>query len=156
MKYSNRKKIFIVLGVVALFYGLAQFWLFYSSFSTKIHTQDLGGISLEEAKTTINKNNSISIAIGKDERLFWFRNNEIPIVFKETNYVEIGDILAEQASQVKEQNKFGVRILGTKEGTFKNTVDILDQMEISRIRNFVLEEFSEQELKLFNILLNEK
>lgn len=87
--------------------------------------------------------NTITIVMGGDDRIFWYQQPLADVKaddFIETDYSAAGiraEINKKRAAAI-DTSKFTVVIKPTNEATFENTVDILDEMEITGNKRFAI------------------
>lgn len=99
--------------------------------------------------------NTITIVMGKDDRIFWYQKPLTDVTvddLTETNYSASGiraEINKKRASAI-DTSKFTVIIKPTNEATFENTVDILDEMEITGNKRFAIVDLMPQEQKAYD------
>ena len=87
-------------------------------------------------KVDIKVSNTITIILGEDDRVFWY---QVPLQavtaddLVETDYSAEGirQAILERKAKALDQNVWTVIIKPTDDATWKNTVDILDEMAIT-------------------------
>ena len=87
--------------------------------------------------TEIDLTNSISLIIGKDNRIFYHqldRSELTPENLRETSFDRNGitKVIEQAKAKAKDQTKFTVIIKPTDDAIYKNFVDILDEMAITK------------------------
>lgn len=99
--------------------------------------------------------NTITIVMGKDDRIFWYQKPLTDVTVDdlfETDYSASGiraEINKKRATAL-DTSKFTVVIKPTNEATFENTVDILDEMEITGNKRFAIVDLMPQEKKAYD------
>lgn len=132
--------------MVDLGFLLITFFMFTTTFS-KPNVMDLG-LPAKPKKdapkpppTEIDLSNSISLIIGKDNRIFYHQLDQTGLndqTLMETSYDREGITkVIEQAKQkAKDVTKFTVIIKPTDDAVYKNFVDILDEMAITKSEQY--------------------
>lgn len=127
--------------MVDLGFLLITFFMFTTTFS-KPNVMNLGlpAKPKENQKppdTEIKLSNSISILIGKDNRVFWHQQDNTSLTdanLNETTFDREGirKIIQQAKAGAADQTKFTVIIKPTDDAVYKNFVDILDEMAITK------------------------
>ncbi|CAM3036700.1 biopolymer transporter ExbD [Chryseobacterium flavum] len=132
--------------MVDLGFLLITFFMFTTTFS-KPNVMDLG-LPAKPKKdqpkpppTEIKLSNSISILLGKDNRVFWHQQD--PTSLNDQNLMEttldregIRKVIQQAKSRAADQSKFTVIIKPTDDAVYKNFVDILDEMAITKSEQY--------------------
>ncbi len=132
--------------MVDLGFLLITFFMFTTTFS-KPNVMDLG-LPAKPKKdqpkpppTEIKLSNSISILLGKDNRVFWHQQD--PTSLNDQNLMEttldregIRKVIQQAKSKAADQSKFTVIIKPTDDAVYKNFVDILDEMAITKSEQY--------------------
>jgi biopolymer transport protein ExbD len=145
--------------MVDLGFLLITFFMFTTTFSKpnmmKLNLPEKEDKPAEEQKTAeIKLSNTITIIMGKDNRLFWYQQAVSDVKSEdlvETDYSAKGirtDIYKKKATAI-DSTKFTIIIKPTDDATFKNTVDILDEMEITGNKLFALVDLQPQEIEAY-------
>ena len=87
--------------------------------------------------TEIDLSNSISLIIGKDNRIFYHQLDQAGLneqTLQETSFDREGitKVIEQAKARAKDQSKFTVIIKPTDGAVYKNFVDILDEMAITK------------------------
>ena len=87
--------------------------------------------------TEIDLSNSISLIIGKDNRIFYHQLDQAGLneqTLLETSFDREGitKVIEQAKARAKDQTKFTVIIKPTDDAVYKNFVDILDEMAITK------------------------
>ena len=131
--------------MVDLGFLLITFFMFATTFN-KPNVMDLG-LPAKPKKdqkapdTEIKLSNSISILIGKDNRLFWHQQDNTSLTdanLNETTFDREGirKIIKQAKANAADQSKFTVIIKPTDDAVYKNFVDILDEMAITKSEQY--------------------
>ncbi|WP_299178191.1 biopolymer transporter ExbD [uncultured Chryseobacterium sp.] len=131
--------------MVDLGFLLITFFMFTTTFS-KPNVMDLGlpAKPKENQKppdTEIKLSNSISLLLGRDNRIFWHQQDNTTLTdqnLNETSYDREGirNIIEQAKSRAADRSKFTVIIKPTDDAVYKNFVDILDEMAITKSEQY--------------------
>lgn len=131
--------------MVDLAFLLITFFMLVTTFN-KPNVMDLGLPAKpkeNQAKpdTEIKLSNSISIIIGKDNRIFYHQQDQTGL--NDGNMLEttldregIRQIIQQAKANAEDQSKFTVIIKPTDEALYKNFVDMLDEMAITKSEQY--------------------
>ena len=127
--------------MVDLAFLLITFFMLVTTFN-KPNVMDLGlpAKPKENQKppdTEIDLTNSISLIIGKDNRIFYHQltpSELTPAALQETTFDRNGitKVIEQAKARAKDQTKFTIIIKPTDDAVYKNFVDILDEMAITK------------------------
>jgi biopolymer transport protein ExbD len=121
---------------------LITFFMFTTTF-TQPNMMKLSMPDSQGPTAPVSTKNSITFILGKENTLYWHQSdlNELSKAnLYETDYGTNGirkEILEKITRATKPEN-FTVVIKPTSEATYKNTVDILDEMHIMNIQRYAL------------------
>ena len=118
-----------------------------------------------EKKTEIKESGALTIMMGSNNSIFYYEGKllEDASNFKSSTYSDIRDVIINKKKDVITRGKsqgypkdsldkdFVVVIKPNKEATFKNSVDILDEMTINDVKKFALVDISEDENTLIQV-----
>ncbi|MBP6619197.1 MAG: biopolymer transporter ExbD [Leadbetterella sp.] len=145
--------------MVDLGFLLITFFMFTTTFSKpnmmKLNMPEKDEDAEEPETSEIKLSNTISIVMGKDDRIFWYQQAVSDVTaadLKETDYSATGiraEIQKRKLAAI-DSTKFTVILKPTKEATFKNTVDILDEMEITGNKLYAIVDLQKQEEDAYN------
>ncbi|REC47033.1 biopolymer transporter ExbD [Chryseobacterium pennipullorum] len=132
--------------MVDLGFLLITFFMFTTTFS-KPNVMDLGlpAKPKDETKkpppTEIKLSNSISILLGKGNRVFWHQQdatslNDQTLMETTLDREGIRKVIQQAKSRAADQSKFTVIIKPTDDAVYKNFVDILDEMAITKSEQY--------------------
>ncbi|MBW8359474.1 MAG: biopolymer transporter ExbD [Weeksellaceae bacterium] len=131
--------------MVDLAFLLITFFMLVTTFN-KPNVMDLGlpAKPKDEQKapdTEIKLSNSISLLIGKDNRIFWHQQDNTSLTdatLNETSFDREGirKIIQQAKAKAADQNMFTVIIKPTDDAVYKNFVDILDEMAITKSERY--------------------
>ena len=87
--------------------------------------------------TEIDLTNSISLILGKDNRIFYHQLDQAGLneqTLQETTFDRTGitKVIEQAKARAKDQTKFTVIIKPTDDAVYKNFVDMLDEMAITK------------------------
>jgi biopolymer transport protein ExbD len=102
-----------------------------------------------EEQTKTKASGALTILIGKDRNLFYYEGELAPGAtnFKSSNFKEIRDEILSKKQSTKPED-FMVVIKPSDESTYKDFVDILDEMKINVVDRYALVDISEAENQL--------
>lgn len=132
--------------MVDLAFLLITFFMLVTTFS-KPNVMDLGlpGKPKDNAPkppdTEIKLSNSISIIIGKDNRVFYHQQDQAGLTdqtLQETTFDREGirKIIQDATARAEDKEKFTVIIKPTDDAMYSNFVDILDEMAITKSERY--------------------
>ena len=128
--------------MVDLAFLLITFFMLVTTFN-KPNVMDLGlpakpkDETQKPPPTEIDLSNSISLIIGKDNRIFYHQLDQAGLneqTLQETSFDREGitKVIEQTKARAKDQSKFTVIIKPTDDAVYKNFVDILDEMAITK------------------------
>ena len=103
-------------------------------------------------KPEIKLKNSISILIGKDNKLFWHQQDQAGLngeTLNETDYSKVRDVITAAQGRA-DKDKFTVIIKPMDDATYDNLVTILDEMEITKSTRYGIVPVAPFEQKVFD------
>lgn len=102
-----------------------------------------------EDQNKIKASGALSIMLAKNNAIFYYEGELLPdgSNFKSTNFKEIRDIIINKKKSTDPKD-FVVVIKPGPEATYKNTVDILDEMTINDVKRYAMVDIFDQELQL--------
>lgn len=132
--------------MVDLNFLMLMFFMFTTTFS-KPNVMDLGLPAKPDPNapkpkpTEIDLTNSITLIIGKDNRIFYHQLDQAGLnenTLQETTYDKEGitKVIEQAKRRAKDVKKFTVIIKPTDDAVYKNFVDILDQMAITNSEQY--------------------
>ncbi len=163
--------------MVDLGFLLITFFVFTATMSEPT-TLDLNmpkDIKDKKDQTEVKESGVLSVMLGKDDVVYYYEGKllEDGSNFKSTDFKGIRDVIIKKRQDVvdryqqrpdpaceakmKQEGKpvsncadkdFVVIIKPTKDATYKNTVDILDEMTINQVRTYAMVKIFEQEYEL--------
>jgi len=161
--------------MVDLGFLLITFFVFTATMSSPT-TLDLNmpkDIKDKKDQTEVKESGVLTIMLGKDNQIYYYEGqvDETGSNFKQTTFKGIRDVILAKKKEVisryvtdpaceaeaKEKGKpisncaekdFVVIIKPTKDATYKNTVDILDEMTINQVRTYAMVKIFDQEYEL--------
>lgn len=113
-------------------------------------------------QTEVKQSGALTILMGKGNGIYYYEGQlkSDGSNFKSTTYKDVRDIIIKKKQDVMEMGRaqgypkdtldkdFMVIIKPNTEATYKNTVDILDEMTINQVHRFALVDISDDENKL--------
>ncbi len=144
--------------MVDLGFLLITFFMFTTTFS-KPNVMDLGlpAKPKDEQKapeTEIKLSNSISIIIGKDNKLFYHQEDQAGLndqTLVETTFDRDGirKVIEQAKANAADKDKFTVIIKPTDDAVYKNFVDILDEMAVTKNERYGVTDIKPWELAIY-------
>lgn len=146
--------------MVDLGFLLITFFMFTTTFS-KPNVMDLGLPAKPKEDqpkpppTEIDLSNSISLIIGKDNRIFYHQLDRQGLTDEkllETSYDKEGitKVIEDAKRRAKDPAKFTVIIKPTDDAVYKNFVDILDEMAITKNEQYGVTEIKDWEKAIYD------
>lgn len=148
--------------MVDLGFLLITFFMFTTTFSKpnvmKLNMPEKDDKEVKQPETQdIKESNTISIIMGKDNRVFWHQKsakNLTPDLLKEADYSSgensIRAAIMFAAKNALSPDKFTVVIKPNDDCNYKNTVDILDEMEITKSERYAIVDITKEEKAIYN------
>lgn len=98
--------------------------------------------------------NSITLILGKDNRLFWHQTQKGDLTLEtlnETDYSAQGlrQQIRDANARAKDADIFTVIIKPTDDSNYKNLVDVLDEMEITQSQRYGIVEVTPAEISVY-------
>ncbi|CEJ70808.1 MULTISPECIES: ExbD/TolR family protein [Chryseobacterium] len=146
--------------MVDLGFLLITFFMFTTTFS-KPNVMDLGlpakpkDEKQKPPPTEIKLSNSISVLLGKDNRVFWHQQdatslNDQTLMETTLDREGIRKVIQQAKSRAADQTKFTVIIKPTDDAVYKNFVDILDEMAITKSEQYGVTDVKPWEKAIYN------
>ena len=101
----------------------------------------------------IKLQNSLTILITKDNKLFWHQQEEASLNtsnLNETDYSKIREVITTAQSRALDKDKFTVIIKPMDDATYDNLVTILDEMEITKSTKYGIVPVAPFEQKVYD------
>ena len=145
--------------MVDLGFLLITFFMFTTTFS-KPNVMDLGLPAKPKEKdkkpppTEIKLSNSISLLLGKDNKIFWHQQDNTSLTdqnLNETTFDREGirKVIEQAKANAADKSKFTVIIKPTDDAVYKNFVDILDEMAITKNERYGVTDIKPWELAVY-------
>ena len=146
--------------MVDLNFLMLMFFMFTTTFS-KPNVMDLGlpakpkDENQKPPETEIKLSNSISIIIGKDNKIFYHQQDQLGLndgTLAETTFDREGirKVIEQAKASAADKDKFTVIIKPTDDAVYKNFVDILDEMAITKNERYGVTDIKPWELAIYN------
>lgn len=102
-----------------------------------------------EEQNKVKASGALSIMLAKNNGIFYYEGELAPDAsnFKSTNFKEVRDIIMNKKKSTDPKD-FVVIIKPGPEATYKNTVDILDEMTINDVKRYAMVDIFPTELQL--------
>ncbi len=104
----------------------------------------------EKDQNKLKASGALTIMLAKNNNVFYYEGELAPdgSNFKSTNFKDIRNIIINK-KKVTDPKDFMIVIKPGPESTYKNTVDMLDEMQINDVKRYAMVDISDVELKLF-------
>lgn len=145
--------------MVDLAFLLITFFMLVTTFN-KPNVMDLGlpakpKENQQSPDTEIKLSNSISIIIGKDNRIFYHQQDQAGLnagTMQETTFDREGirQVIQQAKARAEDQSKFTVIIKPTDEALYKNFVDMLDEMAITESEQYGITDIRSWEQAIYD------
>jgi len=102
-----------------------------------------------EDQNKVKASGALSLFLGKDNSVFYYEGELAPdgSNFKSSTFKDIRDVIINKKKNTNPED-FVVVIKPTPDATYKNTVDILDEMTINDVKRYALVDIFDTEQKL--------
>jgi biopolymer transport protein ExbD len=139
--------------LVDLGFLLITFFIFTTTMSTP-STMDLfmpKDTKKDEELNKAKESGALTIMMGIDNHLYYYEGKLAPDAsnFQSTNFKEIRDVIIKKKKNTPPDDLVVV-LKPNEEATYKNTVDMLDEMTINQIKRFALVDIAESENQLIH------
>jgi biopolymer transport protein ExbD len=157
---KQRKKLIRIdmTPMVDLGFLLITFFMFTTNF-TKPNVMDLGLPAKSPTPPTnvVDTKNQVTFIIGKDNRVFYHQQAKEDLNtgnLKETDYngVHISKIISEAYNNAPVKENFTIIIEPTDDSNYKNFVDMLDNIAISKKERYGVTDIKPWEKKIYEEL----
>jgi biopolymer transport protein ExbD len=105
-----------------------------------------------EEQNKVKASAVLTIMLGKNDQIYDYEGDD-PKQLKASNFKEIRDVILDKKRRTDPKD-FVVVLKPTKDATYKNTINILDEMTIDDVKRFALVDISDPEYGL--ILLTQQ
>jgi len=104
-----------------------------------------------EEQNKVKASGALTIMLGKGDRVYYYEGELLPDAsnFKSSNFKEIRDEIINKKKATNPED-FVVVIKPGPEATYKNTVDILDEMTINDVKRYAMVDIFDIELQLIH------
>ncbi|MCX8525765.1 biopolymer transporter ExbD [Chryseobacterium formosus] len=143
--------------MVDLNFLLLMFFMFTSSFS-KPNVMDLGLPAKDPnpipTNYDIDQRNQITFIIGENNRIFYHQSNEKDLKetgLKETDYngLNVSKIISEAYEKAPKKEIFTIIVKPTDDANYKNFVDMMDNISISKKERYGISDIKPWEKKVY-------
>ena len=86
--------------------------------------------------TKVKESGSLTLLLGKDNVVYYYYGND-PSTMKTTNYKDVRNIILKKKKSTPASDLF-IIIKPDKDATYKNAVNILDEMDINQIDRYAM------------------
>jgi biopolymer transport protein ExbD len=104
-----------------------------------------------EEQNKVKASGALSLLLGKNDHIYYYEGELLPdgSNFKSTNFKEVRDVIINKKKSTNPED-FVVVIKPGIDATYKNTVDILDEMTINEIKRYAMVDQFTVEQQLIN------
>jgi biopolymer transport protein ExbD len=102
-----------------------------------------------EEQNKVKASGALTIMLGKADQVYYYAGDD-PTKIQATNFKDIRGIIIDKKKNTDEKD-FVVVIKPTPDATFKNTVDILDEMSINEVKRYAMVDISADEYTLVKL-----
>jgi biopolymer transport protein ExbD len=157
---KQRKKLIRIdmTPMVDLGFLLITFFMFTTNF-TKPNVMDLGlpAKGPHEPGTVVDTRNQVTFILGKDNRVFYHQQaredlNRTNLKETDFNGLNITKIISEAYSKAPKKENFTIIIKPTDDANYKNFVDVLDNVAISKKERYGVTDIKPWEKKVYEEL----
>lgn len=101
-----------------------------------------------EEQNKVKESGALTLMLGGDNNIFYYEGQLAPdgSNFKSTNFKEIRKLIIDKKRSTDPKD-FVVVIKPSAESTYKNTVDLLDEMTINDVKRYALVDISDVEMQ---------
>ncbi|MBD3904641.1 biopolymer transporter ExbD [Chryseobacterium sp. Ch-15] len=158
---QNKKPIKIdMTPMVDLNFLLLMFFMFTSSF-TKPNVMDLGlpgKNTVYEPHNVIDYRNQITFIIGENNRIFYHQSSKEDLTeagLKETDYngLNVSKIISNAYEKAPRKEIFTIIVKPTDDANYKNFVDMMDNISISKKERYGISDIKPWEKKVYENLI---
>lgn len=102
-----------------------------------------------EEQNKVKETGALTIMLGNDDKIFYYEGQltEDASNFSETNFEDVRSVILNKKRSTNAED-FVVVLKPSPDATYKNIVDILDEMTINDVKRYALVEIFDQELEL--------
>jgi biopolymer transport protein ExbD len=104
-----------------------------------------------EEQNKVKASGALTIMLGKNDRVYYYEGELAPDAsnFKSSNFKDIREEIINKKKSTNPED-FVVVIKPGPESTYKNTVDMLDEMTINDVKRYAMVDISDVELQLMH------
>ena len=102
-----------------------------------------------EEQNKVKASGALTIMLGKADQVYYYAGDD-PTKIQATNFKDIRGIIIDKKKNTDEKD-FVVVIKPTPDATFRNTVDILDEMSINEVKRYAMVDISADEYTLVKL-----
>ncbi len=102
-----------------------------------------------EEQNKVKASGALTIMLGKADQVYYYEGDD-PTKIQGTNFKDIRGVIINK-KRATDPKDFVVVIKPTVDATYKNTVDILDEMSINDVKRYAMVDISPDEYKLVQL-----
>jgi len=137
--------------MVDLGFLLITFFIFTTTMSqpTAMKLNLPKDVEKPEDQNKLKESAAFTVMPSKDNRIFYYEGLD-PSKLQQTTFKQVRDIILDKKRRTDPKD-FMVIIKPTKDATYKNAVDILDEMKIDDVKRYALVNISPDEYKFIEL-----
>ena len=140
--------------MVDLGFLLITFFIFTTTMSqpTAMKLNLPKDVEKPEDQTKIKESAVLTVMLGRDNNVFYYEGQLDPAGanFKSSNFKDIRDIIINKKKRTNATD-FAIVLKPNEESTYRNVIDILDEMTINRVTRYALVDISVGENQLIKV-----
>jgi len=99
-----------------------------------------------EEQNKVKASAVLTIMLGKNDQIYYYEGDD-PTKVQTSNFKAVRDVILDKKRRTDPKD-FVVVLKPTQDATYKNTVNILDEMTIDEVKRFALVDISDPEYKI--------
>jgi biopolymer transport protein ExbD len=135
--------------MVDLGFLLITFFIFTTTMSQPTAMRLILPKDTDHDSTLVKKSAVITLMLGADNRVYYYEGDD-PTTLKPSDFKNIRDVILDKKRRT-DTAWFEVILKPSRDATYKNTVDILDEMTIDDVKHYALVDISPDEYKLIQL-----
>jgi biopolymer transport protein ExbD len=102
-----------------------------------------------DEQNKVKESGALTLMLGKNDVIYYYYGNDL-MNLKTTGFKDVRQLIIDKKKSTPADDFF-VTIKPNKEATYKNAVDILDEMAINEVKRYAMVDPTEDELKLISL-----
>jgi biopolymer transport protein ExbD len=106
-----------------------------------------------EEQNKAKESGALTLMVGKNSNVYYYEGILLPDAsnFKSTTMKQVRDVIINKKRSVQDEKDFVVVLKPNEEATYKDLIDILDEMLINDVKRYALVDISDVENQLIKI-----